>query len=184
MPKNNGTRNRQYEADIQKAIADGSLFDWARSGATDNQIAEYLGIGRSTFYRAMNEITDFRDTIKAGRKPIVSQAFGKLIHLAYGFYYDETEDEEKEVLDRNGNIVTLHTRKTKHLYSKPDNTALSRVIMNYQKKDSDGVEGIPKEYISAPVVQIQNHTGRLEELDSAMRALFFGEGESEVLEQE
>jgi len=174
MPKSTNTPNRNYKEDLKKAIEDGTLKEWAQAGATNDQIADYLNIGRSTFYRAISNMRDLRDALYEARKPVVPQSYGKLIKLAHGFHYDETEDEYKEVLDRNGNIVELHTRKVKHLYSKPDAGALSRIIATYTKRDNDGVDSYPAQLMKEPEDPRQEAKhGRLPELEQALQELFF-----------
>jgi len=44
------------------------LRGWAREGLTDEQIANNMGISRSTLAKWKNEISDISDTISAGKE--------------------------------------------------------------------------------------------------------------------
>lgn len=167
------TRNRQFRETIKKALNDGSIFSWARAGATDKQIADFLGIAESSFYKVKNEITELTEVIKEARKPIIPKMYDNLIKVANGYHYEESEDEYKEVLDAKGEITQLHNRKIKRLYAKPDSTAIARVLINYQKQYREGKEGYPMHFVSEPLTaQDETKKGKLPEMEEAMNELF------------
>lgn len=75
----------------------------ASQGLTMNQIANVLGMGRTTFFEKKAEFADFADSIKRGQDVGVSNVVNALYQSAQG----ETITEEKLV----GNKVIKMSRK-------------------------------------------------------------------------
>ena len=57
------------------------LEGMARDGLTDEQIAQKMGINRSTFYSWVRLYADISDAIKKGRAPIDYEVENKLLEL-------------------------------------------------------------------------------------------------------
>ncbi len=167
------TRTRDCMQIVQRALDDGTLEQWARAGATDKEIALYLGIGKDSYIKAKKTMPELVERIQRARSPIVPEAFNSLVKLARGFTYEEKVEETKEVIV-HGEIVRLHTWTTYTKYQPPTINAISRVIVNYQKQQRDGVEGVPTFYYTEQPQGAENRQGRLAELDSALHELFFG----------
>lgn len=91
----------------------------ARDGLTDDQIAQKIGIGTSTFYRWQEQFREFRDALKKGKAPVDIQVENALLKRALGYEYEETITEIEELA---GGHQKKHIRKvTKHC--PPDTTA-------------------------------------------------------------
>lgn len=78
-------------------MAKGKVHDWltkdsllllesyAREGLNDDQIAQKMGINRSTFYRWQLEQKDIKDAIKRGKAPVDVAVENALYKSAMGF---------------------------------------------------------------------------------------------------
>ena len=97
---------------------------WARDGLTDEQIAENMGISRSTLNEWKNKYSDISDTLKRGKEVVDRQVENALLKRALGYKYTETTKEridgslvvtkevEKEVVpDTTAQIFWLKNRK-------------------------------------------------------------------------
>ncbi len=60
---------------------------WARDGLTDEQIAENIGISRSTLNMWKNRYSDISDTLKRGKDVIDLQVENALLRRALGYEY-------------------------------------------------------------------------------------------------
>jgi hypothetical protein len=176
------TRTKDCLQIVQRALDDGTLEEWARAGATDKELAYYLGIGKDSYIKAKKALPDLIERIQRARSPLVPEAFNSMVRLAHGFNYTESVEEVKEVIYQ-GEIIKLHTWTTYTKYQAPNINAIARVIVNYQKQQRDGVEGVPTFYITEqPQGAEQNKNGKLERLDNALYELFFGEHKKEEQE--
>lgn len=61
------------------------LESFARDGLNDDQIAQKMGINRSTYYRWQVENKDIRDAIKRGKAPVDIAVENALYKSAIGF---------------------------------------------------------------------------------------------------
>lgn len=77
------------------------LKGWARDGLTDEQIAENMGIGRSTLYEWKGRYTDIADALKEGKEVADRHVENALYKRALGYEYDETTQE----LGEDGELV-------------------------------------------------------------------------------
>ncbi|MGG5344023.1 helix-turn-helix domain-containing protein [Enterococcus sp. AZ192] len=66
---------------------------WARDGLTDEQIAENIGISRSTLSKWKNDHSDISDTLKRGKEVIDRQVENALLKRALGYEYTEVTKE-------------------------------------------------------------------------------------------
>ena len=62
---------------------------WARDGLTDVQIANNLGISKTTFYKFKNEHSELSELLKKGKEDIDYQVENALLKRALGYKYDE-----------------------------------------------------------------------------------------------
>lgn len=62
---------------------------WARDGLTDVQIANNLGISKTTFYKFKNEHPELSELLKKGKEDIDYQVENALLKRALGYKYDE-----------------------------------------------------------------------------------------------
>lgn len=57
---------------------------WARDGLTDEQICRNMRISKDTFYRWVNQFSEFSDAIKRGRAPVDFEVENALLKSALG----------------------------------------------------------------------------------------------------
>ncbi|GGD05241.1 helix-turn-helix domain-containing protein [Enterococcus wangshanyuanii] len=88
---------------------------WARDGLTDEQIAEKIGISRSTLSKWKNDHSDISDTLKRGKEVIDRQVENALLKRALGYEYTEVT---KELTDAG-----MQTTKKVTKQVAPDTTA-------------------------------------------------------------
>lgn len=72
------------------------LEGWARDGLTDEQIAEKIGISRSTLSEWKKKFPDISDTLKKGKEIIDIKVENALLKRALGYEYDEQRIEKSE----------------------------------------------------------------------------------------
>lgn len=58
---------------------------WARDGLTDEQIADKIGISKTTFYDWVNRFADFANALKEGKAPVDIQVEDTLLKSGLGF---------------------------------------------------------------------------------------------------
>ena len=57
---------------------------WARNGLTDEQIAEKLGIGKTTFYKYIQEYSELSELLKKGKEVVDTEVENALLKKALG----------------------------------------------------------------------------------------------------
>ena len=72
------------------------LEGWTRDGLTDEQIAEKIGISRSTLSDWKNKFSDISDALKKGKEIVDIQVENALLKRALGYEYDEQRIEKSE----------------------------------------------------------------------------------------
>ncbi len=93
------------------------LEGWARDGLTDEQIADNIGISRSTLNSWKDKYSDISDTLKRGKEVIDRQVENALLKRALGYEYTETTREYIPELDE------MKTTKKVTKQVAPDTTA-------------------------------------------------------------
>ena len=71
MKKNKGGRPSKYETDVKPRFDE--ITEWLNAGATDKEIAENLGLNKSTFCEYKKQYPELKELIKNGRKKAVSR---------------------------------------------------------------------------------------------------------------
>lgn len=92
---------------------------------TEKQIAEYLGVGYSSWCDYKNKYSELSDALKKGRESLVLELKSTLIRKARGFNYSE-----KKTIKENGHIVREEIYEKASL---PDVAALNLLLKNYDK---------------------------------------------------
>ena len=64
---------------------------WARDGLTDEQIADNIGISRSTLNSWKDKYSDISDTLKRGKEVVDRQVENALLKRALGYEYTEND---------------------------------------------------------------------------------------------
>ena len=111
-------------------------------GATNAQIAKYLGVSIYTIVTYRQRYPEFNECFVQGRKEVVDKLEGKLYQCAMGVVdRDITRTTTKEVIDEvedpdTGEItevVKRHTTRTNNKYTgfdKPDSSAIQFMLRN------------------------------------------------------
>lgn len=84
---NKSGRPSKYETSVKARFDE--IADWLKTGATDKEIAENLGINKSTFCEYKKKYSEFNELIKSGRKMPVQAIKAALYKRATGFTYSE-----------------------------------------------------------------------------------------------
>lgn len=119
-------RKDAYETKIKPRFDE--IREWLINGASDENIYRNLGISYQTFYKHLNEKTEFSELIKNGRVAIVAQLRSALIKKAMGFEYQESKIIERTDPETGEKHQTVETYSKKAL---PDVAALNLALKNY-----------------------------------------------------
>lgn len=84
---------------------------WARSGLTDKEIAQNIGVSKPTFYEWVKKYPNFSDSISRGKADSLELAERMVFDHIRGFEYEETETSI--VQDNQGNEQKKVTKKRK-----------------------------------------------------------------------
>ncbi len=127
--KNKRGRKNQYFTHVKPRFDE--IAEWLKLGATDKEIIENLGIGKSAFYCYLNDYPDFSEFLKENRKSPVQEIKAAMFKNAVGFDYSEKQTIYEA--DENGclNVVRV-VKHTKH--SKPD-PASGMILLKQWAKD-------------------------------------------------
>src|SRR5690606_38975175 len=98
---------------------------WAKDGLTDEQIAQNMGISRSTLSDWKNKFPDISNALKKGKEIVDRQVENALLKRALGYKYDEITRELKEVVNPETGEVEEVLVETKRVTKEvqPDVTA-------------------------------------------------------------
>lgn len=110
---------------------------WAKDGLFDCQIADKMGINKSTFYEWIKIYPEFSDAIKKGKEIADKEIVNALYKRALGYSYKEIREEY--VTDDNGVIRDKDGKSTKEVTvthkSEPPNTAALIYWLNNRRPD-------------------------------------------------
>lgn len=128
------------------------LEGWARDGLTDEQIAQNIGISRSTLSEWKKLYSEISEALKRGKEVVDRQVENALLKRALGYEYDEVKEKyecgvltectvtKKEVVaDTTAQIFWLKNRKPVQWRDKQevqDTTAVERldqILANMKK---------------------------------------------------
>lgn len=138
-------RKGKYETHVKPHLD--QIREWCRT-MTENQIAEKLGVGASTFQYYKTEFPELSEILKTGRADLVIELRGALIKKAKGYNYTEkkviTEEvkwpEELYVLLKEAGFTDEQIERSKIVrtelttkYAGPDVAALNLALKNYDK---------------------------------------------------
>lgn len=99
---------------------------WARQGLTDEQIANNMGIGKTTLYDYKNKYPKFANALKKGKEVVDFEVENALLKRALGY---NVEEYKKELVNGELQITEI---KQKHI--KPDTTAMIYWLKNRMPK--------------------------------------------------
>ena len=128
-------RKSKYDTEIKPHLDE--IKEAVRKGATLNEIADALGIAKSTLCKYKNEKTELSDAFAHGRAKIIIDIRGALLKKALGYQYEEKKQYIRK--DEDGEAVTYTEITTKH--QPPSETAGAMLLRNYDDKwlDKDSV---------------------------------------------
>lgn len=108
------------------------IREWLRLGASDQEIFENLGVGRTAFYNYLKEFPELKELMKEGRKSPVQEIKAAMLKNALGFDYSESQTIY-EVNPDTGIMEPVRTVKTRK-HSKPD-PASGMILLKHWAKD-------------------------------------------------
>jgi transposase-like protein len=101
---------------------------WARDGMTDEQIAQSMGIRRSTLYEWIKRHEPIGAVLAKGKDAVDREAESALFRRAIGYEFEETTHER----DKKGNMILTRTVKK----TKPPDTAALIFFLKNRKPDT------------------------------------------------
>lgn len=138
---------RKYDDCVKPYLS--LISEWCRT-MTEQQIAEKLGIGYSTWKQYKVDYPAVQDAIKKGRQNLVAELRSSLIKKANGYKYTETKETTEKVkwpeemyealLDAGftpQQIASSRIVKTEvaHKEMAPDVAAINLALKNYDKEE-------------------------------------------------
>ena len=123
------TRGRKTIYDWKVAPKLHLISDWARNGATEQEIFARLGVSRDAFYRYKKQHADLNDALKT-RDEADAQVEAALFKNATGFFYEEVQTIER-YSDKEG---TVSETKIIKKYKEPDTTAQAIWLNNRRRE--------------------------------------------------
>lgn len=109
------------------------LEGWARNGLTDEQIANNIGINRTTLYAWKAKYADFSNALKRGKEVIDIMVENALLKSAMGYKYDEVVKERIYNPDTGESEIVEVKRTTKDVA--PNSTSLIFWLKNRRPAD-------------------------------------------------
>ena len=132
---------------------------WARDGLTNEQIAENLGIGKTTFYKMIKEHSELSEHLKKGKEVIDYEVENALLKRALGYKYEEKTYESIYDKELDTHTERLTKRVTKQVA--PDTTALIFWLKNRK----------PKQWRDKVDIEGESNKETLDKLDEVLKGL-------------
>ena len=128
-------RKSKYDTEIKPHLEE--IKQAVRNGATVDEIANALGIAKSTLYKYKAEKAELSDAFTHGRAKVIIDIRAALLKKALGYEYEEKKQYVRK--DEDGNPVVYTEITTKH--QPPSETAGAMLLRNYDEKwlDKDNV---------------------------------------------
>lgn len=132
---------------------------WARDGLTNEQIADNLGIGKTTFYRMIKEHSELLEHLKKGKEVVDYEVENALLKRALGYKYEEKTYESIYNKELDMYTEKLTKRVTKQVV--PDTTALIFWLKNRK----------PKQWRDKVDIEGESNKETLNKLDEVLKGL-------------
>lgn len=128
----NVARKSKYEEYVKPLLP--QITEWARSGATVEEIATACGVAKSTFCDYQNKYSELSDALRTGRQQVILNIKASLYKKAIGYDY-----EEKRGVQKDGKTVSVEVYKR---HCPPDTTAAAMMLRNLDEewRDRDKVQ--------------------------------------------
>lgn len=117
-------RKSKYETHVKPFFPE--ILEMCRT-MTEQQIAEHLGVGYSTFMEYKKQFPELTEILKKGRQNLVAELRSALIKKAKGYEYTETETTLEY-----GEVTKVVEKNKKY---PPDVAALNLLLKNYDKEN-------------------------------------------------
>lgn len=101
------------------------------NGATEEQVAEALGVSMSTWCKHKSENVEFSEFIKKSRRNLVGLLRSAIVKKALG--YDYIEEKQYKTMSKDGGEHIKVEKFKKHM--SPDVAALNLCLKNYDKEN-------------------------------------------------
>lgn len=166
----------RVEEIIVTAMQDGSMEKWILAGATEAQLASFLGVSYSQFRAVKRTNSTVSTFLQRARKKIIPEVWTSLVRQALGYHEKTIDKHKKKRTLPNGSVEVVEEATERDNYIAPNPKACSMVLLNYLNMQAKNLEGIPEEYIVEPRIEQASKDGRLPELEEALKELFFTRG--------
>ena len=113
-------KQEKYKACVLPRLQ--SVVDWVLDGVGEREIAERLGISKSTLIRYKKSHKELARVLNAGRDKVISDVENALLKKAMGYKYTEVR-----TVDKGDKVEVTTTEKE----VPPDLSAISFVLRNY-----------------------------------------------------
>ena len=123
-------RPSKYENNVKPRFPE--IREWLKTGATDKEIAENLGVNPKVLCKYKNEYNEFSELFKNGRQKAVQEIKAALFKRAVGFSYTEKKVTESE---KNGTTVETYTKA-----ALPDPASALILLKHWDKKEDGTVK--------------------------------------------
>ena len=120
-------RKSKYETEVLPHLDE--IREAVKNGATLDEIANALGIAKSTLCKYKAEKEELSDAFTHGRAKIIIDIRAALLKKALGYEYQEKKQYIKK--DEDGEAVTYTEITTKH--QAPSETAGAMLLRNYDE---------------------------------------------------
>lgn len=142
-------RPSKYEADVKPRFAE--IAEWLKTGATDKEVAENLGVNKATLCEYKKQYSEFSELLKNARKQPIQAIKAALYNRATGFMYSEKKtvvermkipEELQAILDDQGYDVEQMQKpqlvRTEYYekYAQPD-PASAMILLKHWDKDTE-----------------------------------------------
>lgn len=120
-------RKSKYHTHVEPYLS--QIEEWTKSGATEKEICDALGIALSTFYEYKQKYSELSSALYTGRKNVVLNIKAALYKKATGFSYEEKKGVRRGDLSM---VIEVYSR-----YCPPDTTAAAMLLRNYDEEWRD-----------------------------------------------
>lgn len=124
-------RKSKYESEIKPHLDE--IKKAVSAGATDQEIADGLGIAKSTLSKYKAQKKEFAEAFARGRDKVCFEIKAALLKKALGFQYEEEKSVARH--DKDGDAVVMV--ETYRRYCPPSETAAGMLLRNYDKEWRD-----------------------------------------------
>ena len=119
--RSNTIKHWEKEENLQK------IYEWSSVGLSMEQIANNMGIVRSTLYAWQKKSSDISNALHTGDRVIIEVLENALIRKATGYEFEEEEYR------KNANTGRMERYKTRRIHYPPDTPALKYALNNKSK---------------------------------------------------